>query len=168
MGIEVILIWLIVGGVGVAAGTFFSIWIQIIAFVIFIYWLSTEKGGLDTVFPSIIGMIFFLGVVVGDVSYFFQTDRHKTIEVYNPFVVTNVEYDKSKIPDGVNVEDIIQKAVDKTIQKIANERDIEFTDKQIKSLNQQFKQNAINKNKKRLQQQALDKLSIEEKEALGL
>jgi len=168
MGMEVILIWLIVGGVGVAAGTFFSLWIQIIAFVIFIYWLSTEKGGLDTIFPSIIGMIFFIGIAVGDVSYFFQTDRHKTIDVYNPFVVTNVEYDKSKIPDGVNIEKIIQKAVSQTIQKITNERDIEFTDEQIKSLNKQFKQNSIDKAKQKLQQQALSKLSDAEKEALGL
>ena len=162
MGIHAILMWVIVGGIGAAAGTFFNLWIQAIALLIFIYWLSTETGGLDTIFPSIIGFIFFIGIAVGDVSYFFQTDKHKTVEMCNPFVVTNIEYDKSKLPDNISQEEFIKKAVKQALKQIEAERDIKLTKSEIQGINNQFKKQA------EIKKQALNKLSSVEKQALGL
>jgi len=115
---QVFLLWTIIGGIGIAFGTFFNIWIQLGLLALFIVW-ANQGGGLEAIFPIIVGSIFFIGVAVGDISYSVQTQNFKTVEYsnYNPFVVTNVEYDRSKIPEGVDEQELVNKAVAQAIAK---------------------------------------------------
>jgi len=151
--LEYIIIIGLFGGLGIAAGTFFNLWIQGGMFIAFILLMNSKStSGLEGIFPMIIGTIFFAGVTVGNISYAVQTEEYKTLDVYNPFVVekeVEKEVKKEDIDNG-SVKDFKNHfIIDK---KTLNKTEAEYI-LQIKQLKEE--------NKRLLLQKELDKKDLE-------
>jgi len=84
-----LLLWTITGFIGIAIGTFFNLWIQLGIIITFIAWINIS--GIPRRFTVIMGIIFVISIIIGDISYSIQTQNFKTIEYnkYNPFIVDN-------------------------------------------------------------------------------
>ena len=83
---------IIFGIAGIAVGTAFNIWIQgglLLAYIIYMNSSSVSAMEIGAIYPMIIGGVFFIGVLIGDFSYFVQTGGQDFVElnISNPFVV---------------------------------------------------------------------------------
>ena len=77
-------------GAGVVFGTHIIFWFQLIAFILYIVYMNSSAVSaieIGAIFPMIIGIIFFVGVAVGDISWAIQTDFFNSVDWSNPFVV---------------------------------------------------------------------------------
>jgi len=70
---------------GIIVGTQFVLAAQLALFVIAVFMIFKQDGtGVGGVIVQAIIMIFLAGIVVGDISYYFQTEN--AISLSNPFV----------------------------------------------------------------------------------
>ena len=60
--------------------------------IVFIVYMSSSyvaRMEIGALIPYILGILFILGMIIGDISYFIQTDAQefKDLNISNPFVV---------------------------------------------------------------------------------
>lgn len=75
---------------GIIIGTQLNLWIQgIIVLSGIIYLNSSHVAAMEigAIFPYLLFVILCIGMVLGDVSYFYQTDGFSNINLSNPFKV---------------------------------------------------------------------------------
>jgi len=82
--------FLFIFGLGIVAGTQASLFVQGIALVFYIMYMNSKKVKrmeIGALIPLAMGIIFFVGIIAGDISYMFQTDSITRMNFDNPFVV---------------------------------------------------------------------------------
>lgn len=78
------------GIAGIIVGTNLNLWIQGALFVaIIMYFNSRQFASLEigALVPYALLSVFIIGMVIGDISYMFQTDVISDLNLSNPFVV---------------------------------------------------------------------------------
>jgi hypothetical protein len=76
--------------IGVVVGTQIAIAWQFVAIIIFILYMNSGEVAameIGSVLPLILGVSFFGGCLVGDISWLFQTEAWNTSNIGNPFLV---------------------------------------------------------------------------------
>lgn len=75
---------------GIIFGTHLPIGFQLVAFFAGIWYLNTDgvRGmEIGAIIPMMIVICFYAGMVIGDISWFIQTDAYHNINWINPFVI---------------------------------------------------------------------------------
>lgn len=91
MYIFILLIGIIDFAIGVAIGTQLSLLNQLTIFVIGILYLNSSHVAameIGSIFPYMLIMVLFAGIIVGDISYIIQTKAWVGMNLHNPFIVT--------------------------------------------------------------------------------
>lgn len=76
--------------IGIAVGTAAPLWAQTLALLVYGMYMMTEKVRrmeMDWLIPFFYGLAFFIGVIIGDISYLIQTDFISLKGIPNPFIV---------------------------------------------------------------------------------
>ena len=83
MEIILAVVWFMIA---IAAGTSLPLWLNVIAGVALLIW-SGKTMGFEQIFTVIVSGIFIAGLIVGNISYAFQSNYFDSLDMGNPFVV---------------------------------------------------------------------------------
>ena len=82
---------IILGIIGIAVGTAAPLWAQAIIFLVIVLYLSSSSVAameIGAIIPIMFGIFFIGGMIIGDISYIFQTGGIDFKGIPNPFVVS--------------------------------------------------------------------------------
>lgn len=82
--------------IGISVGTYFSLWISFALLVIFLIFFQ-KKESFDQMYLFIFGSAFFIGILIGNISYAIQTNKFEKWNIPNPYVVNESRNNKEKI-----------------------------------------------------------------------
>ncbi len=86
-----IVVGIVLGLIGVVVGTKVFLWIQLVLFLLYIIYMNSEevkRMEIGAMIPFVFGVVFFIGVLIGDISYAIQTDSFSDLNISNLFVVS--------------------------------------------------------------------------------